>query len=53
MHKLKADKKKKSKVEFINTFNPYLLPLFNFFASDFSFLILSDVLSDNIPIPFL
>ena len=51
--KLKTDKKKEFKVESINTFNPYLLPLFNFFTSNFSFLILPDVLSDNTPVSFL
>ena len=55
------DKKKKSKVEiayiaavgFFNTFNPYLLPLFDFFDFDFSFLILPGVIFDNMPISFL
>ena len=42
-----------AKVGFSNTPNPYLLPLADFFASNFSFLILSDVLSDNTPVPFL
>ena len=31
----------------------YLLPLANFFASNFSFLILPDVISNNTPVPFL
>ena len=61
MCKLKAKEKKEFKVEiiyivkvgFINTSNPYLLPLFSFFNFDFSFLILPNVISDNIPIPFL
>ena len=61
MYKLKANKKEKSKVEityiakvgFFNTPNPHLLPLANLFTSNFSFLILPDVLSDNIPVPFL
>ena len=61
MYKLKANKKKEFKVEityiveigFFNTPNPHLLPLADFFTSNFSFLILPDVLSDNIPIPFL
>ena len=61
MCELKTNKKKKSKVEityiikvgFSNTPNPYLLLLTDFFAFDFSFLILPDVLSDNIPIFFL
>ena len=55
------DKKKKSKVEMaytvkmgsVNTPNPYLLPLFGSFNFNFSFSILPDVISDNIPIPFL
>ena len=37
----------------INASNPYLLPLSNFFNFDFSFSILPDVISDNIPVPFL
>ena len=40
-------------MESINTSNPHLLPLSNFFTSNFSFSILPDVLSNNIPIPFL
>ena len=47
------DKKKKSKVESVDTPNLYLLLLSDFFASDFSFLILLNILSDNTPIPFL
>jgi hypothetical protein len=61
LRKLKAKEKKKSKVEiayiaevgFINTPNPYLLPLSSSFDFGFSFLILPNVISDNIPIPFL
>ena len=61
MCKLKIDKKKKSKVEmayivkvkFINIFNPYLLPLSSSFNFNFSFLILPDIISDNILILFL
>ena len=61
MCKLKVNKKKESKiemayiaeVEFINTFNPYLLPLSGSFNFNFSFSILPDVISDNIPVPFL
>ena len=41
------------KIEFIDTLNPYLLPLSGSFNFDFSFLILPDVISDNIPILFL
>ena len=36
-----------------NAFDPCLLPLTDFFDFDFSFLILPDVISDNMPIPFL
>ena len=61
MHELKAKEKKKSEVEIayivkvgsINTPNPYLLPLSGSFDFDFSFSILPDVISDNIPVPFL
>ena len=61
MRKLKADKKKKSKVEIVymaevgssNTPNPYLSPSADFFAFNFSFSILPDIISDNIPVPFL
>ena len=61
MCKLKTNKKKESvvemayiaKVESIDAFNPYLLPLSGFFDFDFSFLILPDVISNNIPILFL
>ena len=61
MRKLKANKKKESKVEIayiavvgsFNTPNPYLLPLSGFLNFDFSFLILPDVISNNIPVLFL
>ena len=61
MHKLKVDKKKESKVEiaytvivgFINASNPYLLPLSGSFNFDFFFLILPNVISDNMPVFFL
>ena len=61
MCKLKADEKKKSKVEIaymaevgsINAPNPYLLPLSGSFNFNFSFLMLPDVISDNTPVPFL
>ena len=33
--------------------DPYLLPLTNPFTFNFSFLILPDVISNNIPVPFL
>ena len=59
--KLKVNKKKKFKVEIayiigvksINIFNPHLLPLSGSFNFDLSFLILPNVISDNIPVPFL
>ena len=61
MCELKANKKKKFKVEiiyivkvgFIDAFNPYLLPLSGSFDFDFSFLILPDMIFDNTPVPFL
>ena len=61
MCEFKINKKKKFKVEmayivkvgFFNISNPHLLPLANFFASNFSFLILPDILFNNTPIPFL
>ena len=61
MRKLKIDKKKKFKVGIayiaevgsINTPDFYLLPLSSSFNFDFSFSILPDVISDNIPVLFL
>ena len=61
LHKLKVNKKKKFKVEItyivgvesVDAFNPYLLPLFGFFNFDLSFLILPDIISNNIPVFFL
>ena len=61
LRELKVNKKKESKVEtayiikieFINTPNPYLLPLFSSFNFDFSFLILPDIISNNTPVSFL
>ena len=61
MRKLEADKKKEFKVEITyivivgssNASNLYLLPLANSLNFNFSFLILPDVISDNIPVPFL
>jgi hypothetical protein len=58
---LKANKKEEFKVEivyivevgFFNTSNSYLSLLADFFAFNFSFLILPDILSDNTPVPFL
>ena len=60
MCKLKADKKKKSKVEMayiaevesINTPNFYLLPLSSSFNFNLSFLILPNIISDNTPVFF-
>ena len=61
MCELKVNKKKEFKVEMayivevesVDVLNPYLLPLFGFFDFDFSFLILPDVISDNIPVLIL
>jgi hypothetical protein len=61
LRKLKADKKKKFKMEItytagvgsFNTSNPYLLPLSSSFNFDFSFLILSNIIFNNTPVPFL
>ena len=61
MRELKMDKKKEFKVEIaytvkigsINAFNFYLLPLSSSFDFDFSFSILPDVISDNMPVSFL
>ena len=61
MRKLKAKEKKEFKIKIIyivevgsfNTLNLYLLLLSDFLISDFSFLILPDVISDNMPVPFL
>ena len=41
------------KVESINTFNPYLLPLSGSFNFNLSFLILPNVISNNTPVFFL
>ena len=61
LRKLKADKKKKSKIKTayivevgsINTPNFYLLPLFNSLNFNFFFSILSNIISDNTLVPFL
>ena len=61
MCKLKVDKKKKFKVEIayiikvesVDAPNSYLLPLSSSFDFDFFFLILPNIISDNIPVPFL
>ena len=52
MRKLKVDKKKEFKVESVNISDPYLLPLSSFFNFNFSFLILPDIISDNMPVFF-
>ena len=61
LHKLKADKKKKSitetvyivKIGSFNAPNPYLLPLANSFNFNLSFSILPNIVSNNTLIPFL
>ena len=61
MRELKAKEKKEFKIEIahivevgsINTFNPHLLPLSSFFNFNFSFLILPNIISNNIPVLFL
>ena len=56
MQELKAAKVKEKnslEVELLAILVAYLLPLANFFASNFSFSILPNVISDNIPILFL
>ena len=61
MRELKADKKKEFIAEIVyiavigssNAPNLYLLPLADSFNFNFSFLILPDVISDNMPVPFL
>ena len=40
-------------VESFNTSNLYLLPLSDSFDFDFSFSILPNIISDNMPVPFL
>ena len=58
---LKQIKKKEFKVEIayivevgsINTPNSYLLPLFNSFNFNLSFLMLPDIIFNNISVPFL
>ena len=58
---LRLKKRKKSIAEIVyiaavgsfNTFNPYLLPLADSFNFNFSFLILLDIISNNIPVFFL
>ena len=40
-------------VGFINTSNPHLLPLSSSFNFNFFFSILPNIISNNIPVPFL
>ena len=61
MHKLKVDKKKEFKVEiaytveveFVNAPDPYLLSLSSFFNFNFFFLILPNIIFNNMPVLFL
>ena len=56
MQELKATKVKKknsSEAELLAALVAHPLPLANFFVSNFFFLILPNVISNNIPIPFL
>ena len=56
MQELKAaEVKEKNSLEakLLATLVAHPLPLANFFAFNFSFLILPDIISDNIPVPFL
>ena len=56
MQELKTTKVKEKnslEVKLLATLIAYLLPLVDFFASNFSFLILLNIISDNIPVPFL
>ena len=61
MRKFKAKEKKEFKVEItyiievesVNTPNPHLLLLTDSLNFNLSFLILPNVISDNIPVPFL
>ena len=56
MQELKATKVKEKnslKVELLAILIAHLSPLANFFAFNFSFLILPNVISNNTPIPFL
>ena len=56
MQELKATKVKEKnnlKVKLLATLVAHLLPLANFFTSNFSFLILPNVIFNNIPVFFL
>ena len=49
----KVKKKNSLKAKLLATLVAYPLPLANFFTFNFSFLILPNVISDNILVPFL
>ena len=49
----KIKEKNSLEVKLLAILVAYPLPLADFFASDFSFSILPDVISDNIPVSFL
>ena len=49
----KVKKNNNLKVELLTALITHLLPLADFFTSDFSFLILPDVIFNNTSIPFL
>ena len=49
----KAKKKNSLEAESLTTLITYLLPLANFFISNFSFLTLPDIIFNNTPVPFL
>ena len=56
MQELKATKVKEKnslKVKLLATLVAHPLPLADFFAFNFSFSILPDIISNNIPVPFL
>ena len=56
MQELKAAEVKEKnslEAELLATLIAYLLPLADFFAFNFSFLILPNIISDNMPVPFL
>ena len=56
MQELKAAKIKKKnslEVELLATLIAYLLPLTDFFISNFSFLTLLNIISNNMPVLFL
>ena len=56
MQELKAAKIKEKnslEAELLATLIAYLLPLADFFTSNFFFLTLSNIISNNTPVPFL